>query len=182
MTHSSKYRFFGDDVFISKQEQGTRTLNFIAPMHAPHQSQVSLRFAVVALVCLLLSQCAHSQKSVASKVQDRSERHLASKDPLTYCPKGSVLPAANLFEKITFVYLPDRRTRFYIPPGDKRHQQQALEWRASFPPSPDTTREGRVGAKEFSQYMAAYLVFLPLAPFIYILSAGEHVSPIVETY
>ncbi|HBJ83026.1 MAG TPA: hypothetical protein DDZ88_03960 [Verrucomicrobiales bacterium] len=139
---------------------------------------MTLRQSLTWIVCLLLTQCAHfDKKTVEPKVHDRSEWYIASKEPLTYCPKGRVLPAANPFEKVTFVYLPDRRTRFYIPPGDKRHQQQALEWRASSPPAPATAREDRVNAKEISQYLAVSLIFLPLAPFIYILSGGEHISP-----
>lgn len=150
-------------------------------MHAPPLSPVSLRLLGVTLVCLLITQCAHSdKKTVAPMLYDRREWYIASQDPLTYCPKGRVLPAANPFEKVTYVYLPDRRTRFYIPPGDKRHQQQALAWRASSPPAPETPREDRVSAKEVSQCIAVSLICLPLAPFIYILSGGERVSPVED--
>jgi hypothetical protein len=89
-----------------------------------------LRQCLALIAGLSLSQCAHSErKPVAEKAAPRDEWYIASKDPLTYCPKGRVLPADKSSELSTFVYLADRRTRFYIPPQSGAHLRQALQLR-----------------------------------------------------
>jgi hypothetical protein len=139
------------------------------------------RLFAAALAALSLSQCTHSDpKPVADKAALRTEWYIASQYPLTYCPKGHVLPAAKRFEQATFVYLPNRRTRFYIPPKDERHKQQALTWRASAPPAPEALRDDRLSAKQVAQGVAVSLICLPLSPFIYLLTGGEHISPIED--
>lgn len=141
-------------------------------MHGPPISPFSVRLFAAALVALSLCQCAHSDpKPVADKAALRTEWYIASQDPPTYCPTGHVLPAATPFEQATFVYLPDRRTRFYIPPKDERHKQQALAWRASAPPAPEAPRQDRLSAKQVAQGVAVSVILSPLW-LLYALSGG----------
>lgn len=79
---------------------------------------------MVFLTCLLLCHCVQRSKQEAKVVW-----YIASKSPLTYCPKGHRLPAQGTLAA-EYVYLGDRKTRFYIPPGRLLHRQQALELRA----------------------------------------------------
>lgn len=80
---------------------------------------------------LSLSQCAHSDKKpgVTDQAAPQVEWYIASQDPLTYCPKGHALPTGKSSEFSTFVYLADRRTRFYIPPKAMAPYRQALQLR-----------------------------------------------------
>ncbi|MDP1588937.1 MAG: hypothetical protein Q8M07_14400 [Prosthecobacter sp.] len=98
-------------------------------MHAPHLSLLLLRLLVVTLVGLLLTQCAHRDEAAATAAASKAEWYIASKEPLTYCPKGHPFPSDEA-EGASFVYLADRRTRFHIPRhGGALHQQQALKMR-----------------------------------------------------
>ncbi|MDP1587582.1 MAG: hypothetical protein Q8M07_07570 [Prosthecobacter sp.] len=81
------------------------------------------------LACQCLTQCAHPKKSASHPVPPDAGWYIASKGPLTYCPKGSVLPASSRHEPGAFVYLAGRRTRFYIPPNAMAHHRQALQMR-----------------------------------------------------
>ena len=57
--------------------------------------------------------------------------YVATQSPLTFCPKGYSLPPVRFrVAEGEYVYLGDRKTRFYIPSGCLLHRQQALELRA----------------------------------------------------
>jgi hypothetical protein len=92
-------------------------------------ARLGLRLGLVLPLCLC--QCAHPEKKpgVADKAAPQVEWYIASQDPLTYCPKGHALPAGKSSEFSTFVYLADRRTRFYIPPKAMAPYRQALQLR-----------------------------------------------------
>lgn len=108
------------------------------------------------LLAVVLSHCAHrppAPDSTISRKESPLEWYVAQRDPLTYCPQGHKLPPprAAYGPAPTYVYLADRSTRFYIPPGAARHHEQALELRrlsesgtrglrASPPTLHDTTR------------------------------------------
>ncbi len=82
------------------------------------------------LACLWLTQCAHRESAVKSP-PPKVEWYIASKDPLTYCPKGQHVPQSGSWDAFgaEYVYLSDRSTRFYIPPKYPDHRHQALELR-----------------------------------------------------
>lgn len=93
-----------------------------------------MRHALGLLFAVLHVQCAQPQvdsKSATPKTASSADWYIASHNPLTYCPKGHQLPQArvNYGPLPTFVYLADRTTRFYIPPGATLHQQQAMKLR-----------------------------------------------------
>jgi len=77
---------------------------------------------------VLLTQCAHRQETSKQAPAHKVEWYIASKEPLTYCPKGQRLPKEGELPEwgTEYIFLADRRTRFYIPPQHPHHRQQAL--------------------------------------------------------
>lgn len=82
-------------------------------------------------ICLLFSQCSlaprrDSQTRQLPRAEPKIEWYVASKDPLTLCPRGYRLPH-HFFG--TYVFLADRSQRFYIPdecPPEVEKQALAL--------------------------------------------------------
>ncbi|MBL9129897.1 MAG: hypothetical protein JNG86_01765 [Verrucomicrobiaceae bacterium] len=102
----------------------------MSPPSPPARALYSLSWAARALALLscLFSVCACGTKAPPSSA--KVEWYIASQEPLTYCPKGHTVPTSNNgVRKIEFVYLADRRTRFYIPDGCMAHRAQALDLR-----------------------------------------------------
>lgn len=122
-----------------------------------------VRAAACLLVnCLLLSQCAHRQVAPPGSVE--VEWDAAAHAPLTYCPKGHRLPTPGSAsaQGAEFIYLMDRQTRYFIPPGCADHRRQALALR-------EASKDARTRAKERAWVVArpavglfgAYLLALP---------------------
>ncbi len=81
------------------------------------------------ITCLvLLTHCAHRQETSKPAPAQKVEWYIASKEPLTYCPKGQHLPKEGELPEwgAEYIFLADQRTRFYIPPQHPDHRQQAL--------------------------------------------------------
>jgi hypothetical protein len=88
--------------------------------------------AIILLSCFSLANCAKPAKAPAPV-----EWYVASTNPVTMCPKGFVVPAFKPSQAPTFVYLADRRTRFYIPPRNVAAMNQALAVREASITVPD---------------------------------------------
>lgn len=80
-----------------------------------------------------MASCSTSKKEAAvvdpQKALAQTQWYEATREPLTYCPKGHVLPTPKWgMTTGEYVYLADRKSRFYIPEGkDHAHyRQQAL--------------------------------------------------------
>ena len=88
-----------------------------------------MRACLLLAGCLLLSHCAQREPA-APPSPDQVEWYIARKEPLTFCPKGQHLPDQTVPSwGDEYVYLADRRTRFYIPPKHLGHRSQALALR-----------------------------------------------------
>lgn len=82
--------------------------------------------------------CAERQSSSppsAGKASlEKTNWYVASKEPLTFCPKGYSLPKSERSYTVgEYVYLSDRKTRFFIPIGKDgaRCRKEALAVRES---------------------------------------------------
>jgi hypothetical protein len=72
------------------------------------------------LVCLGMTACSSQQNSVQQTRPSSDELkgwYVAAKDPLTFCPRGYSLQSDRKEYRGEYVYLTDRKTRFFIPPG-----------------------------------------------------------------
>ncbi len=100
-------------------------------MHAFHSSTATLRLFVCAFAMANLSQCAHSKKATFDHALSGTGWYIASQNPPTFCPKGCTLPNSGSPEaaRAEYIQMPDRLTRYYIPPGCARHRQIALQLR-----------------------------------------------------
>lgn len=89
-----------------------------------------LRLLLIAAACFCLSHCA-SKAAAPQTPAPKVEWYVAARDPLTYCPKGHVLPRTGTRRNAGdgYVYLADHSARFYIPRGCLAHRKQALELR-----------------------------------------------------
>jgi hypothetical protein len=111
---------------------------------------------------LLQVQCAHRTPTPQPPV--RIEWYVASREPLTYCPKGHQMPQAGTSEMIgtEYVYLADRKTRFHIPRGCQAHREQALEWRENSKDDLTRTKERLLAAtRPVAGLLGFYLFALP---------------------
>jgi hypothetical protein len=114
------------------------------------------------LSCLLLAQCVRGpvKPDPAAPV----DLYVASREPLTYCPKGHQLPRPDTGERIgaEYVYLADRKTRFYIPHGCMAHRNQALELREASKDDLTRTKEHLLAAtRPVAGLLGFYLLALP---------------------
>lgn len=117
---------------------------------------------LAALTCLLLAQCVH--QPVATEPEDPVEWYVASREPLTYCPKGHQLPRPGTVEMIgaEYVYLADRKTRFHIPQGCMAHRNQALELREASKDDLTRTKEHLLAAtRPVAGLLGFYLLVVP---------------------
>jgi len=98
-----------------------------------HPRTTRLSTLILVTPCLLLSQCSHSPSYPRTPVsQKKMEWQVIGHNPLTYAPKG-VKPPETVSASSSvpeYVYLADRRTRFYIPPLAVEYRQRALAARA----------------------------------------------------
>ena len=103
----------------------THSLTMHTPFSVPALS-IGIIFRWHALfsifACAYLNQCAYSSKGTtlvknnhqfiaSSRATPKIEWYVASRDPLIMCPKGYRFPKNGG----TYVFLTDRRTRYYIP-------------------------------------------------------------------
>lgn len=118
-----------------------------------HLGSVMRAAACLLVTCLLLSQCAH--RKVAPPVAAGVAWDAAAHAPLTYCPKGHQLPAAGSAsaQGAEFIYLMDRKTRYFIPPGCADHRRQALALR-------EASKDARTRAEERALMVARPFVVL----------------------
>jgi hypothetical protein len=91
------------------------------------------------LVCMSMIACTSREKPVQCTNPSSDEWkgwYVAAQDPRTLCPRGHSLPQDRADVYVgDYVYLPDRKTRFFIPPGQVNltYRDQALAAReASF--------------------------------------------------
>lgn len=88
-----------------------------------------MRASALAACLILLSQCAHREPAELPPPA-HVEWYIAQNEPLTFCPKGQHLPDQTVPSRgEEYIYLADRRTRFYIPPKHLVHRSQALALR-----------------------------------------------------
>jgi hypothetical protein len=118
-----------------------------------NQCSVVRAAACLLVTGLLLSQCAH--RNVAPPGSVEVEWDAAAHAPLTYCPKGHRLPAAGSAsaQGAEFIYLMDRKTRYFIPPGCADHRRQALALR-------EASKDARTRAEERALMVARPFVVL----------------------
>ena len=107
----------------------------------------SFRPAASLLVCMGMIACASQEKPARRAhppAEDLKAWYVASQEPLTFCPRGySPPPAQSCLAEGAYVYLADRKTRFYIPAGSDTlaYRHRALATReASFSDSERFTR------------------------------------------
>ncbi|MBX7211087.1 MAG: hypothetical protein K1X78_22465 [Verrucomicrobiaceae bacterium] len=88
---------------------------------------IVLLFTIIA--CRSTPQPAPSAAPVGAATVESSGWYVASQDPLTFCPKGYKLPGVKYgILDGEYVYLADRKSRFFIPTGKdaQRCRKQAL--------------------------------------------------------
>ena len=96
----------------------------------------SRHFLTLSVCCLILVSCATqpaSEASASAKLE-QTNWYVASREPLTFCPKGYTLPEIQYgYLEGEYVYLSDRQTRFFIPRGkdEPRFRKEALVVRES---------------------------------------------------
>jgi len=128
-------------------------------------------FALITSLALL-TQCAHRQEATKPVPTSKVEWYIASKEPLTYCPKGYKIPVTtdDLHSGEEFIYLSDQRTRFYIPTRhpDPRYRQQALALRRA---SLSDSEKLKVGSRQTMDWVASTMIRLTVTPLTFLAFA-----------
>lgn len=88
------------------------------------------RICALIFVCLVVASCKSApQPPPPAASVESAGWYVASKEPLTFCPKGYKLPGVQ-FGRLDgeYVYLADRSSRFYVPVGKDAqfYRKQAL--------------------------------------------------------
>lgn len=96
-------------------------------------ARLTLTVVLGCCLCLCLVSCAERPASPAASAEkaslEKTNWYVASREPLTLCPKGYSLPGPEDGRTMAeYVYLGDRKTRFFIPSGAStmRFREEAL--------------------------------------------------------
>lgn len=120
------------------------------------------RFLAFSVLSIALGQCAHDKQASPAATEAKNDWQMVSRDPLTYAPKGFTPPAAGSYDAVgaEYVYLADRKTRFYVPPRKKEFRAQALAIREASKNQADKMHENAEAVVEGVLRGGVWLLYL----------------------